>query len=235
MVPAVRLTGTVAEIHARDPFTGPEAVAAPTVLWCDFTDAALVLGSAQRDDVVDTDALARDGVPLVRRRSGGGAVLLEPGSVVWIDLAVPAGTPGWPDDVRASMVAAGDVWAAALGLPGLHVHASMDPTAWSPLVCFAGLGPGEVVTAGGAKLVGLSQRRTRHGARIQGLVHRRALVVRSAGYIAAPRRPSGAPPEAATLRADPGALASRLAAALSARLGPGPRAAACAAPRACTW
>ena len=44
---------------------------------------------------------------------------------------------------------------------------------WSALVCFAGLGPGEV-TLDGQKLVGLSQRRTRDGVRIQGLLHRRS-------------------------------------------------------------
>jgi lipoate-protein ligase A len=37
---------------------------------------------------------------------------------------------------------------------------------WSKLVCFAGLGPGEVVLDG-QKVVGVSQRRTRVGARLQ--------------------------------------------------------------------
>ena len=37
---------------------------------------------------------------------------------------------------------------------------------WSRLVCFAGLGPGEV-TVDGRKVVGISQRRTRAGARFQ--------------------------------------------------------------------
>jgi hypothetical protein len=38
---------------------------------------------------------------------------------------------------------------------------------WSSLVCFAGLGAGEVVSADGQKVVGISQRRTRHGALFQ--------------------------------------------------------------------
>jgi hypothetical protein len=37
---------------------------------------------------------------------------------------------------------------------------------WTPMVCFAGLGPGEV-TVDGAKVVGISQRRTRVGALFQ--------------------------------------------------------------------
>jgi lipoate-protein ligase A len=42
----------------------------------------------------------------------------------------------------------------------------MVRTEWSELVCFAGLGPGEV-TVGGRKVVGISQRRTRDAARFQ--------------------------------------------------------------------
>jgi hypothetical protein len=43
----------------------------------------------------------------------------------------------------------------------------MVPSAWSRVVCFAGLGPGEVVDATGFKVVGVSQRRTRAIARFQ--------------------------------------------------------------------
>jgi lipoate-protein ligase A len=39
-------------------------------------------------------------------------------------------------------------------------------TRWSSLVCFSGLGPGEV-HADGRKVVGISQRRTRRWARFQ--------------------------------------------------------------------
>ncbi len=45
-------------------------------------------------------------------------------------------------------------------------------TTWSELVCFAGIAPGEVLLDG-VKLVGLSQRRTRRGARFQCAVNRR--------------------------------------------------------------
>jgi lipoate-protein ligase A len=47
----------------------------------------------------------------------------------------------------------------------LEVHQGRSiETKWSRLVCFAGLGPGEVNLAG-AKVVGIAQRRTREGAR----------------------------------------------------------------------
>jgi lipoate-protein ligase A len=134
---------------------------------------ALVLGSTQRDDVVDAGALAAAGIDLVRRRSGGGAVLVEPATTVWIDVDLPAGDPLWSDDVGRSFGWLGRTWAAALGRLGLDAEVNdggMCTTSWSRLVCFAGLGPGEV-TVGGAKAVGLAQRRTRHGARFQTAVH----------------------------------------------------------------
>ena len=50
--------------------------------------------------------------------------------------------------------------------------AALAADSWSSLVCFAGLGPGEVMVAG-RKAVGLSQRRSREGARFQSaLLHR---------------------------------------------------------------
>ena len=39
---------------------------------------------------------------------------------------------------------------------------------WSDVVCFAGVGPGEV-TAGTAKVAGVAQRRTREGARLHSM------------------------------------------------------------------
>ena len=44
---------------------------------------------------------------------------------------------------------------------------------WSALVCFAGIGPGEVLDGDGRKWVGISQRRTRDWIRLQTMAHRR--------------------------------------------------------------
>ena len=133
----------------------------------DVTRPALVLGSTQSDSVVRGDAT---GVDVVHRRSGGGAVLVEPGQVVWIDVAIGRGDALWRDDVGQAFHWLGDAWAAALeqlGLEGAEVHrGGLIRTAQSDLVCFAGLGPGEV-TIDGAKVVGMAQRRTRDGALFQ--------------------------------------------------------------------
>jgi lipoate-protein ligase A len=137
---------------------------------------ALALGSSQSEGDVDTALADSRGISVVRRRSGGGAVLLVPGAHVWLDVWLPAGDPLWLDDVSHAADWLADVWVDALGtlgIVGLEAHRGpLESTAWSPYVCFAGLGPGEV-TAEGKKLVGISQRRTREWARFQCLVHRR--------------------------------------------------------------
>ena len=136
------------------------------------TSGAVALGSAQRPDTVDPARAQAAGLEVVRRHSGGGAVLLQPGAMRWIDILVPAGDPFWDDDVGRSFVWLGEAWADALAAVGVaaEVHTGAPVrTEWSRLVCFSGLGTGEV-TIGGRKAVGFSQRRTRAGARFQCLV-----------------------------------------------------------------
>ncbi len=117
----------------------------------------------------DADVRAGIDIDVVRRRSGGGAVLVVPGEVLWIDVIVPSGDPLWADDVGRAFHWLGDVWAAALAERGIEGEVHKGPlvrTPWSAAVCFAGLGPGEV-TVDGKKVVGISQRRTRAAARFQ--------------------------------------------------------------------
>jgi lipoate-protein ligase A len=136
----------------------------------DITRPTLVLGSTQRATDVDDAAAVLADVDVVRRRSGGGAVLLTPGDVLWIDVVVPAGDPLWRDDVGVAFEWLGEVWVHALnavGVGGAAVHrGALVRTEWSDRVCFAGLGPGEV-TLYGAKTIGISQRRTRYASRFQ--------------------------------------------------------------------
>lgn len=131
--------------------------------------SALVLGSTQPDTVADRVALGQAAVDLVRRGSGGGAVLVSPGRQVWIDVWIPRHDALWDDDVVRASMWLGDTWAAALaslGIAEVSVHRGrVVSSAWSDALCFAGLGPGEV-SAGGRKVVGLSQRRSRDGARL---------------------------------------------------------------------
>ena len=154
-----RARTSATEFHQRD-------LPAERGLWIvEFDQPALVLGSRQA--MVDAT-----GIEVVRRRSGGGAVYVTPGGTLWVDVVVPRGDDLWDDDVGRATHWLGDAWAAAIG-DGAVVHRGpMVRTEWSDVVCFAGLGPGEV-TVDGRKVVGISQRRTRHAARFQCVAYER--------------------------------------------------------------
>jgi len=194
----------------------------PAVWVFDVTKPALVLGSKQRDaGIADDAACAAAGVEVVRRRSGGGAVLLEPGAIVWFDVVVPTAAlhaAGVGDDVAASMTWLGWHVASALadlGVPADVHRGAMSCTTWCPLICFAGMGPGEVLVEG-TKLVGISQRRSRGGARFQCAVHARWSPATLVGLLTADVPLTELPP-VATLPADVAvALPTAVAAALAA-------------------
>ncbi len=162
--------GLAADFHSR---AMTEPIAA-TLSWFEVERSALVLGSAQPIALIDAAACAARGVDIVRRRSGGGAVLLEPGDVLWADVLIPVGHPHWTPDVSSSAWWLGEAWLralASLGMSGLGVHRGpMVRNDWSSRVCFAGVGGGEVML-GDRKVVGISQRRTRAGARFQCAVY----------------------------------------------------------------
>jgi lipoate-protein ligase A len=163
----IRRQSTAGEFHALE-IPDP---ARPELWVHEITVPALVLGSTQRGPgIADEAACAEAGVEVVRRRSGGGAVLLVPGEVVWVDVLLPAGHDGWADDVHRPMVWLGERLAEAFrvaGVPSAKVHRGpMLSTGYSRLICFDGLGPGEL-TLDGVKLAGISQRRTRAAARLQ--------------------------------------------------------------------
>lgn len=159
--------GTAADFHEFVPPSG-------RAVWVvELTEPALVLGSTQSTDTIDAAGASRLGVTLARRHSGGGAVWLHPDQSVWVDVTIPRDDPQWVDDVPSSMNWLGDAVVRALDdAQGARTHtARYEATDLARTVCFGGLAPGEVV-AGGAKLVGISQRRTREGARFQCVAYR---------------------------------------------------------------
>ncbi|HXR23279.1 MAG TPA: hypothetical protein VN786_12045 [Acidimicrobiales bacterium] len=166
------LSGTVRELHERSAalLSGTEEMTRVARVL-QPVDRALVLGSTQPLTSVDQGACVTAGVDIVRRRSGGGAVLVDAPSLLWVDLVVPAGDPLWCPDVGRAAWWVGEAWSEALdraGMGGTEVwKGPLVRNRWSSLVCFAGLGAGEVVSAAGQKVVGISQRRTRHGALFQ--------------------------------------------------------------------
>lgn len=150
---------------------------APTLRWYRSTTTAVVLGRGQA-----VPRAPMNGVDLLSRSSGGGAVLLTP-DMLSLDVVLPTGHPLLAGDLSSVFLPIGRAWRDALndlGLLDLTIHegagtATRRGTAREQLlaaICYATLGRGEVL-AGGRKLVGLSQRRRRQGALIQcGLLRR---------------------------------------------------------------
>ncbi len=134
--------------------------------------SAVVLGSTQPAEVVNSARCDALGIDVVRRPTGGGAVLVAPGAQVWMDIWIPREDALWDDDVIEAAHWVGRNWATALeslGVERVHVHGgAMVTTTLSPFICFAGTGPGEVFSAS-RKLVGVAQRRTRLGARFHSM------------------------------------------------------------------
>ena len=154
-----RARSSATEFHQRD-------LPVERAIWIvEFEQLALVLGSSQA--LVEVS-----GIEVVRRRSGGGAVYVEPGGTLWVDVVVPRGDELWDDDIGRAAYWLGNAWAAAIGEPAVVHRGAMVRNEWSDLVCFAGLGPGEV-TVDGRKVVGISQRRTREAARFQCVAYER--------------------------------------------------------------
>ncbi len=175
--------GDAAAFHASTP------VAERSITFHTVERPTLVLGSAQSPVEAASRVAAALGADVVRRRSGGGAVLLLPGEFVWADVVVPAGDDLWLDDVARSMLWLGRAWATALaelGVEGRVHEGSMESNSWSKQVCWAGIGTGEVISGTG-KLVGISQRRSRDLARFQTMCHLRWRPELVAALVATPR------------------------------------------------
>ncbi len=160
-----RINEDPATFHARSFDSNEQA------LWVPELSArrTLVLGSSQSADTIDLPHLDTQRIGIATRRSGGGAVLVSSVDLVWFDLVISRSHPQWVDDVGHSFTWLGEACAAGLKTLGVDatVHRGrMATSKWAPLICFAGLGPGEL-TIDGRKVVGMSQRRTRNHARFQ--------------------------------------------------------------------
>lgn len=160
--------GSAGEFHARE-------VSGPRSLWlCTVTAPALVLGSSQSESDVDPQVAERSHIEIAHRRTGGGAVYLHPADSIWIDVTIERDDPLWVDDVSASMMWLGEAFVGALsGWTAASVHTGSFDAAdgLGKVVCFASAAPGEVFV-GDKKLVGISQRRGRAGARFQCVIYR---------------------------------------------------------------
>ena len=160
-------TGTAADFHAMElPYER-------ALWWCNVESPTVILGSTQLVDDVNQNSADESGVLVSRRRSGGGAVFVHPSDSVWVDITISRNDPLWKDDVAQSMLWLGELFVEAL-TPWVQAEVYRDSFTNGVdgrVVCFASSSPGEVFI-GANKLVGISQRRSRDGARFQCVLYR---------------------------------------------------------------
>jgi lipoate-protein ligase A len=174
----------VARAPAAELIPGPLALLDATIAdgrprgtWARATEPALVLGSGQHPP----EGFAPPaGMPLVRRGTGGGAVLCD-ADYLMLDIALPADDPRVLADVTESYRWLAERLLDAIGGDGITLvgPGEIDPATREAgrIACFAGLGPYELLDRDGRKLVGLAQRRRRAGTLFQ-----------AAAYLAGDRR-----------------------------------------------
>jgi lipoyl(octanoyl) transferase len=181
---------TAAEQLARSEALWREVAAGeapPTMRWYGYSAPAVVLGVGQSLRAVDADVSRAAGVAVVRRASGGTAVLADE-TMLALDVAVPPDHPRAGSDILEAYRWLGEVFRdalAALAPPGVAGRIGMTTVAGARadqeaqrrappgssgalrgLACFGTLSPYEVVLAGAdgtpdRKVVGLSQVRKR--------------------------------------------------------------------------
>jgi lipoate-protein ligase A len=147
-------------------------VRVPSAAMWTYSSVALILGRGQQASASVVERAGEEGIDVVVRASGGGAVIAGP----WMcshTVLVP------PDHALARMSlprsyeAIGEAWRRALARLGIATSTAPRVTAsaagddhagrWA---CFAGLSCGELVGPGNRKIVGLAQVRRRNGVAI---------------------------------------------------------------------
>lgn len=153
-----------------------------TLYWSQAEQAGLVLGFAQKQDILNPAALAAHQLPIYHRRAGGTAVLVGP-DLLSLDVILPASHPLVLPDIVESYRWLGTVWVEALQRLGVETRIVSPQKAHEQRAllkqaetgeresillraCFGSLSPYEVV-AGQRKVVGLDMIRRRAGSLLQ--------------------------------------------------------------------
>jgi lipoate-protein ligase A len=148
--------------------------------------------------------------------------MVGPDSQLWLDVFLPAGDPLSERDVGKAFTWLGAAAAGAIssvtGGPSETYAGPLLATRWSPMLCFCGLGTGEVLVEG-RKVLGVSQRRVRAGATFRLMVLLQLDAAASASVLALGSEERRLAAEhlggfAAPVEADPRALEEALLAAV---------------------
>ncbi len=153
----------------------------PTVWWHATRQPTLILGTGQHIEDFGSPPSEHGGPSIVRRHTGGTAVLAAAG-VLGLDIALPAAHPLAGSDIVEAYRWLGQTWAAALRDFQVETHivsiaearesSREEIPATVRMACFGTLSPYEI-TVGGKKLVGFAQVRRRTGVLLQSGIHLR--------------------------------------------------------------
>ncbi|MBA2392924.1 MAG: hypothetical protein H0V70_09285 [Ktedonobacteraceae bacterium] len=154
----------------------------PILAWSVADPEGLVLGFSQKLDVLNAPELARQPLPIYRRRAGGTAVLVGP-HLLSLDVFLPGDHPLVLPDIVESYRWFGEAWVEALLQLGTQTRLVLPAEARTQQAlrkqpetgtyemlmnraCYGTLSPYEVV-AGQRKVVGLDMIRRRAGSLLQ--------------------------------------------------------------------
>lgn len=101
-----------------------QKVQQPTLWWYSAHVPALILGTAQKLEILNSRACVAQGLEIYKRASGGALVLAEP-SFLSLDVALPPEHPLAPTDVVETYRWLGEVWLESLSKLGLEGGASL--------------------------------------------------------------------------------------------------------------
>ncbi|MBN0988129.1 lipoyl protein ligase domain-containing protein [Amphritea pacifica] len=152
----------------------------PQVLFWQYDRAAVIMGCSQRPDEGQMRRSEAAGFAMIRRRSGGGAVLAGPW-MLSVTVFIPPEHPVAKQNIIEIFSWLEQIWIAALracNVPCKGVDQAMIDRSktisqeqnlkWA---CYASLSHGEVVSEDGRKLVGLAQIRKRKGVALVSGLH----------------------------------------------------------------
>ena len=158
----------------------------PTLYWSQAERVGLVLGYAQKHEVLNSLVNDASGpfqhIPIYHRRAGGTAVLVGPG-LLSLDVLLPADSPLVLPDIVKSYRWLGEAWVEALRYLGIETHTVSPEEAHEMRsllkqeathkredvlrqACYGSLSPYEVVV-GQRKVVGLDMIRRRKSSLLQ--------------------------------------------------------------------
>lgn len=147
------------------------AVTTPRWLICRYAAPAIIVGRSQRLDPDQLARAARQQLPLVRRKSGGGAVMAGP-EMLSLSVFLPHQHPisranavvayNWLGDVWREVLAEHHIESRICAVGEARQSQQQARDAGADWACYSSVSHGELLTMDGRKLLGIAQIRNRY-------------------------------------------------------------------------